>query len=340
MYTEINAGEQQELMQVLDNFPELGKVRQIQRNTKANVNAIYLVDTEQGKYILRKSNPNTTEMQLEFEEAVLRGLEEKQCGFVPRIVETRDQKTLFGKFRLFTFLEGKDAYEWNSRNFLDGEYASRFSFMAKLHSLLADLNVKDLKAPFAILSFLQEFPHELDRQMAIAPEDQFSDILKTDAEFIKQQCGAVKQALLDLSYRDAPKQVIHADIHLGNVLFRDGQVSGLVDFDWVTIESPWWDFAYSFTQNGTRCGEKDGELNPTLFALALQSYCGERELTKEELRLLQLLVKAADIRNLKWVVDTYYEPSLAHLHEKCAHYREHFLNTLKQNEYHLLGVVQ
>ena len=223
---------------------------------------------------------------------------------------------------------------------MESEYVAMFSFMAKLHSLLADLDFKNLQAPFEVLSFLQEFPHELDKQIRIASQNQFSNILETHAEFIKQQCGTVKQALLDLSYQHAPKQVIHTDIHLGNVLFRDGQVSGLVDFDWATIESPWWDFAYSFTQNGTDCGENDGKLNTALFALALQSYCGERKPMGEELKMLQLLVKAADLRNVKWAINSYYEPSLAHLHEKCVHYLKHFLNTLKQNEYHLLGAAQ
>jgi len=338
MYKEISDEERIEIIDILRSF-SIKNIVTIRKNTKASVNYIYLVDTDTNKFILRKGNPKTTIKQLNFEAAVLTHLKKKNCSFSPKIIPTKDGELIVTKdgsyFSLFSFLEGSNHMKWNTRDFHIDEYASQFQFMAELHTLLLDLKQKE-EQHFDVLAFLKSFPEELMQYRKIAQEKQcaFSKILLINFDMIKKACEESYNALQTYSYQNIPTQVIHGDVHFGNLLFKDNKVHGIVDFDWCSISTTFWDFAYCFSQNGTFCGENDGKLDFALFTLALQSYFGDKQISNEELSILQQLVKAGDLRAIKWEINSYYDIDQE---EEYVGFLQHTLRTVIFNDYDRLG---
>lgn len=341
MYQQITDDEKGEIASVLSHF-DIGETLDIIKNTKANVNSIYLIETPVGKFILRKSNPKTTKQQLLFEAEILTFLEKKGFRFSPKIILTKTKEKHSLKdgayHRLFSFLEGKNHLDWNSRDFHPQEYIAQFQFMARLHEQLHNFKPTIITDYPDVLTFLRTFSEELEYYTQIAQEKKcaFSKILLENITHIKKATEDCVKGIETLSYHELPKQIIHGDIHFGNLLFQNYAIAGIVDFDWCGFETIYWDFAYCFSQNGTfwSNGNDDGKLDFPLFFIALQSYFGERTVSENELVLLQQLVKVGDLRAVKWEINSYYDLGQE---EKYIDFLQHTLRTLKMNEYHLLG---
>lgn len=340
MYTEITVNEQLELFPILKDF-DLLEIGSITKNRKANVNFIYCIETPFGNYILRKSNPKTTTQQLAFEAEVLGFLVQKNFNFAPQIILSTTKKDFVVKngfyYRLFSFLQGENRLEWNSRDFSMQEYISQFQFMAQLHSSLSEFQPQSQTDAPDVLTFLETFLAELDFYERIAQEKScaFSKIMLEHIHFLKKETQNCLVFLKTENYSALPKQVIHGDVHFGNLLFTNNEVSGIVDFDWCGFETPLWDFAYCFSQNGSIWnGKEDGVLDFSLFNIAVKSYFGAKQLSPRDLRLLQILIKVGDLRAVKWEINSYYD---LEQEEKYINFLQHTLRTLHMDQYTLLG---
>lgn len=92
-----------------------------------------------------------------------------------------------------------------------------------------------------------------------------------------------------------PSGVIHADLFPDNVFFREGRLSGVIDFYFACNDA----FAYdlAITMNAW-CFEADGAFNVTKARSLFTGYQTRRELTEEERRHFPTLARGAALRFL------------------------------------------
>jgi homoserine kinase type II len=95
--------------------------------------------------------------------------------------------------------------------------------------------------------------------------------------------------------RNLPAGVIHADLFPDNVFFRDGELSGLIDFYFACTDFLAYDLAVCLN---AWCFETDGSLNVTKARLLLDTYRRDRPLTPAELAALPLLARGSALRFL------------------------------------------
>ena len=113
----------------------------------------------------------------------------------------------------------------------------------------------------------------------------------------------------DVSSSGLPRGVIHADPFPDNVFFRDGHLTGLIDFYFACNDM----FAYDLgICLNAWCFEPDLSFNITKARRLLTSYRKVRELSSEELEALPLLARGAAMRFLLTrLYDWLYTPANA-----------------------------
>jgi homoserine kinase type II len=94
---------------------------------------------------------------------------------------------------------------------------------------------------------------------------------------------------------DLPRGVIHADLFPDNVFFRDGALSGLIDFYFACNDLLVYDVAICLN---AWCFEVDGSFNVTRARLLLAGYTRERPLSAAEMDALPLLARGSALRFL------------------------------------------
>ncbi|MBV8337991.1 MAG: phosphotransferase, partial [Alphaproteobacteria bacterium] len=95
--------------------------------------------------------------------------------------------------------------------------------------------------------------------------------------------------------QDLPAGVIHADLFPDNVFFRDGELSGLIDFYFACTDFLAYDLAICLN---AWCFETDGSLNVTKARLLLEGYRQKRPLAPSEFEALPLLARGSALRFL------------------------------------------
>jgi homoserine kinase type II len=89
--------------------------------------------------------------------------------------------------------------------------------------------------------------------------------------------------------------IIHADLFPDNVLFKDGRVSGIIDFYFACHDFLAYDLAICLN---AWCFERDGSFNVTKARRMLSAYRTRRLLPTEEIKALPLLARGAALRFL------------------------------------------
>ncbi|HEY5348041.1 MAG TPA: homoserine kinase [Rhizomicrobium sp.] len=108
----------------------------------------------------------------------------------------------------------------------------------------------------------------------------------------------IKDALRDLTAHwptGLPGGVIHADLFPDNVLFMNGQVSGVIDFYFACNDA----FAYDLcVMLNAWCFENDGAYNITKGKSLIAGYRAGRDLTALEIEALPILMRGVALRFL------------------------------------------
>ena len=94
---------------------------------------------------------------------------------------------------------------------------------------------------------------------------------------------------------DLPSGVIHADLFPDNVLFMNGEVSGLIDFYFACNDAYAYDLAVMLN---AWCFEPDGAYNVTKSKSLIAAYRRKRALSPAEIEALPVLARGAALRFL------------------------------------------
>jgi homoserine kinase type II len=124
-----------------------------------------------------------------------------------------------------------------------------------------------------------------------------------DMRYLVEDVARLERELPDERYHGLPKLVVHGDYHPGNLKFLGGEVSGIFDLDWATVQPRVRDLADGiFLFAGQRASDIDASDISSLTQtwqpsvererVFMDSYLASETLSGEELRALPLFVRA------------------------------------------------
>ena len=257
----------------------LGEVLSFKGIAEGVENSNYLLQTEQGTYILTLYEKRVAACDLPF----FLGLMEHLAGrgiSCPVPLHGRDGKALrqlCGRpAALVTFLEGL----W-PRRVQTYHCAALGGAMARMHLAGAD------------------FALSRDNALSVAGWRPLLEACAPRADTVRPGLAAALAAELDhLESRwpqDLPAGVIHADLFPDNVFFRHERLTGLIDFYFACNDFFAYDLAVCLN---AWCFEHDNAFNVTKARMLLQCYSRERPFSDAELAALPLLARGSALRFL------------------------------------------
>ena len=201
-------------------------------------NASLVIVGSRGTFILRRRNPRyASPDQLTYDHAVLHGL--AKAGLpVPRVIRTPHGSRWVehdGRiYELFEFIEGV-ADDPESLE----EVEAAGHMLARFHLATERMEVKGKKQwpryfdPRVSLKGL----HEAGKRLVHGDTGKLGGISLEDAadtiDYLIAQAQRTERELPDRAYRALPHTIIHGDWHPANLRFRNHEVVGIFDFDWV-----------------------------------------------------------------------------------------------------------
>lgn len=263
----------------------------------ANTNC--LITTDRGRFVLRRRNPKyAVPAYVAFDHRFMEHLARRDVP-TPLAVCARSGSrwaVVSGDtYELYPYRPGRP----HDRRSL-GEIRAAAAALAGFHIAAASFDPPPGK----------EWPRYDDPAQVRAGLEEMSDEL-ADAgvhgpgrAYLDAQLEVIERLLPDSVYHALPKHVIHGDFHPANVTFTDdGQIAGIWDMDWCTVQPRIRDVADGLIFFG---GVRDGDVDSAdirkltrtwlpdtdRFAAFLGAYIRENPLTVDELRLLPIFMRA------------------------------------------------
>lgn len=178
---------------------------------------------------------------------------------------------------------------------------------------LRDPTMNDARQAGRVLAQLHvagsDFPLVLPNAMGLDAWTRLAERCAERAEGESAAMLAVLAAEIDRLRRDWPHDLpsgpIHADMFPDNVLFHDGEVSGVIDYYFACNDAFAYDLAVTINAWGfTPSGAPD----PVLSAALIEGYESVRRLSREEIAAMPLLAAGSAVRF-----------SLSRLHDQLFH---------------------
>jgi homoserine kinase type II len=242
-------------------------------------NTNYLLFTGSGRYILTLYEKRVEEADLPFFLDLMDHLSDRG---IPCPVPVHDRvgnalSRLAGRpAALVTFLEGV------ARSRIEpGHCRSVGRALARLHSASSD------------------FGESRPNGLSLGAWEQ--TLLQSEARLEKYDAGLYQEVRDDFLHiagawpESLPKGVIHADLFPDNVFFKDGEVSGLIDFYFACNDLFAYDLAICIN---AWCFERDADFNITKAGALLKGYEEVRKLSSGEIAALPVLCAGSAMRFL------------------------------------------
>ncbi len=137
---------------------------------------------------------------------------------------------------------------------------------------------------------------QINRLASLLPED--------EAQLQKQQWQAISATLAGMP--NLPRGLIHADLFVDNVLFHNGQISGIIDFFQSCEE--WLLYDVAVTVNDWCLHHDSLELNPARTSALLNAYNAIRPFTDDERKAWPVMQRLACLRFWISRIVTYTHP--------------------------------
>ncbi len=239
-----------ELKQVLREY-DLGQVTRVERQLKGSRHSPKLIlNTDRGRFLLkRRASGRDHPMKVTFAHQVQRYLAERDFP-LPRLVPIkRDDDTMViindRIYEIFEFVEGIT---------FDGSWDATFDagrVLGEFHTLVAeyesdwDPSRKGYHDSDTVRSNLSQLPSSIGNNDSVVGKE--SELLATISSLFEayERCA---EAINDAGYAEWPEQIVHADWHPGNMLFRDDRVAAVIDYDSLRLQPRITDYANGLLQ--------------------------------------------------------------------------------------------
>ena len=248
--------EGQDLVIVLSRFA-IGAIEKIVDYRKGSRRAAkMIVVTVKWQYLLkRRACGRDGRTQVDFAHAVQRRLAEHRFP-VAGLIETIDGETFVeheGRiYELFMFIRGKRFDKSNPAAAESGRVLAHF------HDILREFpNEQDMKHSFHLnLSFLQKMEGVMESLSKQESADQLEGMDKT-VSFLQSQYETANKKVSSVDFSSLPISIVHNDWHPGNMLYKDGEIIAVIDFDSLCVSPRITDVANGALQFSMRMGDAD-----------------------------------------------------------------------------------
>lgn len=341
-FISISAKETDRVREVLRQYQCVDELRKVVLNTIGLMNKTYLVNTKTQRFVLRESGKLIEPAHLMLEVETLRFLEEKKFELSPRLISNIHgeyvTKSNGRNYQLQNFLPGEARFTMdNVEGFEGAVLRDYFRVVAEFTKTVRDF-VPSEEYPYEPIGHAPIYLIEnLDIIIKNFPLSPGKFLVSEHRNAIVDLASQTQKELTLLEYDALPKQLMHLDIHPGNVHFLGDRVTGLFDYDWLAFDCRIADLAMSLAQS---CHSRRGGLlvkakvieGLTAYRLAY----GASEFEPEfETRLIQSAVQASVLSMTDWVLSWY--PSNKD-HPKAMSILNHWINLCCTSDFRSLFI--
>lgn len=344
-----------QIVNVVKNY-DLGKVIDVYEIFGGYVNRSFGIMTEKdgqrAEYFVRKYKKGITEKEILFEHSLIDFSIANGLDLAAGLIRTRDGQTYIKDsenagneeqdfyFAIYEYLPGEDKYTWDNPTCNDEEYASAAHVMALFHNASRNFDPRGLeRVEPKITEFLPTLPPVYREFAQRNLNTKFHTYYLKNIEGILEVINLTVIPAADLTRM--PYNPCHNDFHPGNLKFTDNKAVGIFDFDWSKIELRLFDVCLGLTYC---CSSWQDELDGVLLldkcAIFLESYQkklrelgGLEPLNETEIKVLPVMMAAANLYLINWDVTAYYAGSNLNEYEYTA-YLQHNVRLMKWIEAH------
>lgn len=196
---------------------DIGKLVSFKHVKKGFANRVFYIKTTQGEYILKIAVRNNPNNRFKYEVDLLEHLKGRGLP-VPKIIRSKKNK-LFLRYQghgafIYEYLPGKQLEKFSSVMFREIG-----TTVAKIH-----LTTAKFESPVKRMELYNVYPALFKRQVALSRKTKDKKILGAIDYFEQELPKYFLPKFL-------PQGAMHIDVKPENTLFKNGHLSGLVDFD-------------------------------------------------------------------------------------------------------------
>lgn len=271
------------------------EAREITRITSGRMNEHWRVDaTEGATLVLRRYIAVRSAATIEVEHDVLLQLAKRQWPVAAPIGAPGGERVIEHEERLYALFPFINGTLGPAHSLAHLRVKGRL--LARLHAELATLPADTQRDGFSRT-------WELDK-----PDGTFNDALRAFGEEHRELAWAIRgeryrslRELSRLGYGPLPQQYIHADFTRENLLFDGGELTAVLDLDFVHLDARAVDIAKSITGD---CGEPpaDTAINPEAARAFVGGYLEHTRLSDTELRVIVPLMRAQAVAQLDFAM--------------------------------------
>lgn len=262
---------------------DLGTLERFEGIISGVENTNYHIFTTKGRYVLTVHEGKVTESDLPFFLGYIQFL---RTGGLPTCeVITQNDGALYG------FIKNKTAA---ISAFLDGEGTAPDAvqpaqchqlgeILAKMHNMGGKFDVqRENKMGLSVW-------HNLWTQTAA----QADDVVPGQRALIDDEFENIATLWQELPKRNIPKGAVHCDMFADNVFFKEGTLSGIIDFYYACDEYYIYDLA--LTVNAW-CFDGEGRFIKARYDALMKGYTAQRSLSADERAVFNIMLRASALR--------------------------------------------
>jgi len=337
--------EETKIKTILASSYGINNINSLRKNTVGFVNKTYVVESEGSKFVLRKSSKEKKLDHLLLEIELLKFFKSKGYKLSAQVIPNKNGEDITEEdgsyYILLTFVPGElKASTIDLENMTFGMLRSFFrasaNFTKVVQGFVPSREYDHGNKPITeILSGGRKRFHELLDNM---PNSKGREFIVLKSKSLLSFLAETKLGLEKLGYEKLPKQLVHFDIHPGNIHFEGENVVGIFDFDWIRFDSRIVDLAGTIGQSCYVYGGKNsGVYVKEKIQEGLRAYreeYGESEFSLEkETKLVKETLKAYMFFQALWVMNWY---SKNYDEKRELDILKHFVNTCLINDYETL----
>lgn len=340
MYKKLSKNQTTEILNVLKQYNFTYSDIKIYRNTTANNNKIFLVENNKNKLVLRKSNKSKVLKHLELEVKILQHLHKNGFGLTPYIIPNTNNSLITICNNKYYILEnllpgGVKAGVNNLTQFNNRKLTSLFESLAKFTKEVENFDNPIPKDNKPLFYYLKNGKKLFTNLLTKVKSNTIKKLLIDNTGFINNFIKETERQLIKVSYDKLKKQIIHFDLHPGNVNYVKDKITGIFDFDWVRYDNRLTDLACTLGQSCYAYkGKRRALYNKAKLQLGLKTYRkvygkSEMETVKED-QILQAVLRGYMFFQLLWIVEwSLNDPNNTKSHE----YIQFSIDVLKLNNF-------
>jgi homoserine kinase type II len=299
------------IVNILEAYDLVPPIETFTLNGQGVNNAAIGIRTGKGKFVLKTYHAQDDLAVIEYEHRLLSWLSHVELPFVvPSPLPTRNGKTirdtLGGRQALFMWLPGTSGNRSTLMHLSAAGHA-----LGALHQVLSKYQTDPRPgvAPFGDLNHI----HQCVPNSITLLSDQHTHDQSFDETLLKWWHTEINilQAFIEHDYEHLPRQVIHGDFTMGNLLFQADHLTAVLDWEFAVPDVRMMDVAtllmsisisnLSNLQSGTK--------------LIGHSYRTHVQPTKGEIEALPWLIRLWNVVNLIWHVGQCLGSGQKHLHQ-------------------------